>query len=126
MKSKSLLEDTTAVKSSSHDNDALKTSSDGDNDISPPTNKHLTIDEATEIALGTIEEEFSIDSNNSPYPEVRANVPNTDEVDLPVNTVRMWFLGVVFTMVSYLHNCHKWLTADHFCSSDLESISSSQ
>jgi hypothetical protein len=60
----------------------------------------LTSDEATEIALGTIEEEFTIDSDNSPYPEVRANVPNTDDADLPVNTVRMWFLGIVFTMVS--------------------------
>lgn len=60
----------------------------------------LTADEATEIALGTIDEEFTIDSDNSPYPEVRANVPNTDDVELPVNTVRMWFLGIVFTMVS--------------------------
>lgn len=65
------------------------------------TNVHLTADEATEIALGTIEEEFDIESENSPYPEVRANVPNTDDVDLPVNSVRMWFLGIVFTMV-----CH--------------------
>lgn len=60
----------------------------------------LTSGEATEIALGTIDEEFTIDSDNSPYPEVRANVPNTDDVELPVNTVRMWFLGIVFTMVS--------------------------
>ena len=59
----------------------------------------LTTDEATEIALGTIDQEFTIDSDNSPFPEVRANVPNTDDVDLPVNTVRMWLLGVVFTMV---------------------------
>lgn len=59
----------------------------------------LTADEVTEIALGTIDEEFTIESENSPFPEVRANVPNTDNVDLPVNTVRMWFLGIVFTMV---------------------------
>jgi hypothetical protein len=59
----------------------------------------LTADKATEIALDTIDEEFTIESDNSPYPEVRANVPNTDDVDLPVNTVRMWFLGIVFTMV---------------------------
>ncbi|CZR51394.1 probable isp4 protein [Phialocephala subalpina] len=60
---------------------------------------HLTADQATEIALGTIDEEFTIDSENSPFPEVRANVPNTDDVELPVNTVRMWFLGIVFTML---------------------------
>ncbi len=59
----------------------------------------LTIDEATEIALDTIDQEFTIESENSPYPEVRANVPNTDDVELPVNTVRAWFLGIVFTMV---------------------------
>lgn len=66
------------------------------------TKVRLTADEATEIALGTIDEEFAIESENSPYPEVRANVPNTDDVDLPVNTVRMWFLGIVFTMVCHL------------------------
>ena len=54
----------------------------------------------TRLVLGTIDQDFAIDSDNSPYPEVRANVPNTDNVELPVNTVRMWFLGIVFTMVS--------------------------
>jgi hypothetical protein len=49
----------------------------------------LTVDEATEVALGTIDEEFTIESDNSPFPEVRANVPNTEDVDLPVNTVRI-------------------------------------
>jgi hypothetical protein len=58
-----------------------------------------TIEEATDFAIATIEEEFDIDSDNSPYPEVRANVPNTDDHELPVNTVRMWFLGISFTMV---------------------------
>lgn len=59
----------------------------------------LTSAQAIETALGTIYEEFTIDSDNSPYAEVRANVPNIDDVELPVNTVRMWFLGIVFTMV---------------------------
>lgn len=62
-------------------------------------NAHTTMDEAAEVAIGTIDEEFTIDTDNSPYPEVRANVPNTDDHLLPVNTVRMWFLGVTFTMV---------------------------
>jgi OPT family small oligopeptide transporter len=31
-----------------------------------------------------------------PYPEVRAAVPNTDDPTLPVNTFRMWFLGILF------------------------------
>lgn len=63
---------------------------DGDHAAIKSTKRvHLTADEATEIALGTIDEEFTIESENSPFPEVRANVPNTDDVDLPVNTVRM-------------------------------------
>lgn len=76
---------------------------DGDNVKDPKTIEvgllGLTTDEATEIALGTIDQECTIDSDNSPFPEVRANVPNTDDVGLPVNTVRMWLLGIVFTMV---------------------------
>jgi hypothetical protein len=66
-----------------------------------PESKEIpaTIEEATDFAIATIEEEFDIDSDNSPYPEVRANVPNIDDHELPVNTVRMWFLGVSFTMV---------------------------
>jgi hypothetical protein len=58
------------------------------------------VDVATEEAIDHIEEEYTIDSDNSPYPEVRANVPNTDDPDLPVSTFRMWLLGIVFTMVS--------------------------
>ncbi|KAL9109139.1 MAG: hypothetical protein Q9227_006230 [Pyrenula ochraceoflavens] len=33
---------------------------------------------------------------NSPYPEVRASVRNYDE-DLPANTIRAWFLGMILT-----------------------------
>ncbi|KZO90436.1 OPT oligopeptide transporter [Calocera viscosa TUFC12733] len=36
---------------------------------------------------------------DSPYPEVRAAVSNTDDPTMPVNTFRMWFLGIVFTVV---------------------------
>lgn len=61
----------------------------------------LSTDEATEVAINNIEEIYTIESDNSPFPEVRANVPNTDDYELPVNTVRMWFLGVVFTMVCW-------------------------
>lgn len=68
------------------------------------TKKPLTADESMEIAIGennTVE--YTIDSDNSPYLEVRANVPNTDDPNIPVNTLRMWFLGVVFTMVRALY-----------------------
>lgn len=62
--------------------------------------KPITADEAMEMAIGEVDQtEYTIDSDNSPYLEVRANVPNTDDPSLPVNTVRMWFLGIVFTLV---------------------------
>lgn len=64
--------------------------------------------DALDIALGDSSNvEYTIDSDNSPYLEVRANVPNTDDPTLPVNTFRMWFLGVVFTLVGTqeTYNC---------------------
>jgi hypothetical protein len=103
-----IMDDLTEARSSRDDNPAVSPSINDSLNIEETGSKYVTVkgravaltsDEATEIALGTIEEEFTIDSDNSPYPEVRANVPNTDDVDLPVNTVRMWFLGIMFTMV---------------------------
>ena len=37
--------------------------------------------------------------NDSPYPEVRAVVPPTDEPSLPVNTFRVFILGTIFTIL---------------------------
>lgn len=35
--------------------------------------------------------------DDSPYPEVRASVPNTDDPTLPQGTIRMWVLGFILT-----------------------------
>lgn len=35
--------------------------------------------------------------DDSPYPEVRAAVPSTDDTTLPQNTIRMWVLGLILT-----------------------------
>jgi OPT family small oligopeptide transporter len=35
--------------------------------------------------------------DDSPYPEVRASVPNVDDPTLPHNTVRMWTIGLMMT-----------------------------
>ncbi|KAI9736312.1 MAG: hypothetical protein M1834_001198 [Cirrosporium novae-zelandiae] len=70
---------------------------DENNDLEP--GKVDIIGEAAEEAINDIEGEYTIDSDNSPFPEVRANVPNTDDVSLPVNTFRMWFLGCVFALI---------------------------
>lgn len=59
----------------------------------------MTNAEATELAIEEIDKEYSIDSDNSPFAEVRANVPNTDDPDMPVSTLRAWVIGVVFTML---------------------------
>jgi OPT family small oligopeptide transporter len=37
--------------------------------------------------------------DDSPYPEVRASVSNIDDPLMPVNTFRMWFLGIIFAMI---------------------------
>ncbi|KAG6837863.1 hypothetical protein H0H93_013016 [Arthromyces matolae] len=36
--------------------------------------------------------------DESPYPEVRAAVSTKDDPDMPVNTFRMWFLGLFFSI----------------------------
>lgn len=42
--------------------------------------------------LGDLEED-------SPYPEVRSAVANTDDVDMPVNTIRVWILGMIMAII---------------------------
>ena len=76
----------------------------GDHDLKSDLKDHdlvdqVNVDDAVDVAIVRIGETYTIDSDNSPFPEVRANVPNTDDPDLPVNTFRMWLLGVVFTML---------------------------
>ncbi|RHZ53120.1 small oligopeptide transporter, OPT family [Aspergillus thermomutatus] len=39
------------------------------------------------------------EADDSPFPEVRAVVQPVDDVSLPVNTVRVWVIGIVFTIV---------------------------
>lgn len=37
--------------------------------------------------------------DDSPYPEVRAAVPSTDDPTLPQNTIRAWVIGLILTTV---------------------------
>lgn len=37
--------------------------------------------------------------DDSPYPEVRASVPNVDDLNLPQNTLRMWAIGLLMTTI---------------------------
>ena len=34
--------------------------------------------------------------DDSPYPEVRSAVANTDDPEMPVNTLRAWVLGIMW------------------------------
>lgn len=36
---------------------------------------------------------------DSPYPEVRSAVANTDDPDIPVSTLRAWVIGLVWAMI---------------------------
>lgn len=45
------------------------------------------------------DEVLSEDDEDSPYPEVRASVSNIDDPNMPVNTVRMWVLGLLMAMI---------------------------
>ncbi|KAI5117567.1 hypothetical protein M0805_009645 [Coniferiporia weirii] len=37
--------------------------------------------------------------DDSPYPEVRSAVANTDDPEMPVSTLRVWTLGIIFAVV---------------------------
>ncbi|KAL7278032.1 small oligopeptide transporter [Trametes coccinea BRFM310] len=37
--------------------------------------------------------------DDSPYPEVRSAVANTDDPEMPVNTVRAWVIGIIWAMI---------------------------
>jgi OPT family small oligopeptide transporter len=39
------------------------------------------------------------DEDDSPYPEVRSAVANTDDINMPVGTVRAWFLGIIASII---------------------------
>ncbi|ETW87600.1 oligopeptide transporter [Heterobasidion irregulare TC 32-1] len=48
-------------------------------------------------------------NDESPYPEVRAAVSNTDDPSMPVNTFRMWFIGIIMSIIIPAFNTVFWL-----------------
>ncbi|KAF2814918.1 small oligopeptide transporter [Mytilinidion resinicola] len=54
----------------------------------------MDVESAAIKATGIQDEE----EENSPYPEVRAVVPNYDK-ELPANTIRAWFLGILLSVL---------------------------
>lgn len=53
----------------------------------------LEVDLSRVIGEDDVEGEWEADT--SPFPAVRAVVPETDDTEIPVNTFRAWFLGIV-------------------------------
>jgi hypothetical protein len=37
--------------------------------------------------------------DDSPYPEVRSAVANTDDETIPVGTLRSWVLGIIWSII---------------------------
>lgn len=66
----------------------------GDPDVhkSEASSDHSDLDDADDEGRDARRD----DGENSPYPEVRASVPNTDDTTLSINTPRMWSLSVLF------------------------------
>jgi len=46
-----------------------------------------------------IDKDAVILEDDSPYPEVRSAVANTDDPEIPVSTLRVWVLGLIFAIL---------------------------
>ncbi|KAJ0426616.1 OPT oligopeptide transporter protein-domain-containing protein [Aspergillus carlsbadensis] len=65
---------------------------------SPPDNLEINIE--TEILDdGEAEKILPYEAADSPFPEVRAVVRPIDDTEMVVNTVRMWTIGILFTII---------------------------
>ena len=49
------------------------------------------------VSLLIMSESFPED--DSPYPEVRSAVSNTDDPSMPINTFRAWFIGIIWAII---------------------------
>lgn len=56
------------------------------------TDAHFADPNLDRANLGDLEED-------SPYPEVRSAVANTDDPDMPCNTIRVWILGMIMAII---------------------------
>lgn len=59
----------------------------------------------TDMPYTDVDEEGSIEDDDSPYPEVRASVSNYDDPDMPVLTFRSWTIGLTFCIIMSAANC---------------------
>ena len=45
------------------------------------------------------DKDAAVFEDDSPYPEVRSAVANTDDPSMPVSTIRAWTIGLIFAIV---------------------------
>ncbi|KAE8209882.1 hypothetical protein CF327_g6183 [Tilletia walkeri] len=71
--------------------------------LNDPNLDPAIIDQAeSALEKGDIKAELTLEDSlhdDSIYPEVRAAVPNVDDPNMPVNTFRTWFIGLIFTVL---------------------------
>ncbi|KAK2053163.1 OPT family small oligopeptide transporter [Colletotrichum caudatum] len=92
-------DDVDSEKSATHDKLDAKTARNTHGRDFELENGHLT---ELEVDMGRVlgdEGEGDYEADTSPFPQVRAVVPETDDTELPVNTFRAWFLGIVFVFL---------------------------
>ncbi|KAL5343556.1 OPT oligopeptide transporter protein-domain-containing protein [Aspergillus crustosus] len=61
--------------------------------------RNLERNETSVLDDGDAEKILPYEADDSPFPEVRAVVRPVDDVGLPINTARMWTIGIIFTIV---------------------------
>ena len=82
---------------------------------SPVLNRYSSSDEKVDVEksagaenIAPVEQEFDdpnldkdaiVLEDDSPYPEVRSAVANTDDPTMPVSTIRSWVIGLVFAII---------------------------
>lgn len=83
-------------KSIPYDNVGIKTAHNFHDQDVEIQNGHLAeLEVDMDRVLEKAEEEGDYSADTSPFPQVRAVVPETDDLAIPVNTFRAWFLGIV-------------------------------
>ena len=45
------------------------------------------------------DKDAAVFEDDSPYPEVRSAVANTDDTEIPVNTLRAWVIGIIGAII---------------------------
>ncbi|KAJ5624731.1 hypothetical protein N7510_001040 [Penicillium lagena] len=73
----------------------------------PSTSPDMTSDDDEDVLDIDDEDDKSTDDDppdNSPYAQVRASVPATDDITLSINTPRMWILALIFSLTGSAAN----------------------